>query len=101
MMRVKNQGIAHPDGPYICDEYCKVHWYWDFEIEAHVPYPWERWWRQNNQWIRMRVHVGPPAYYPAKPTQEQMTNMEMHCPHEQMDLTCNTCLRHTFRPMEI
>jgi len=99
-MRVKNPSIAHPDWPYICDQYCKVHWFWDFDSESHVPYP--RLWNIKMQagWTKVTVYVGPPAYYPKKPTQEQMTNISAYCPHTQGDLTCNTCLRHTFRLFE-
>lgn len=49
-------------------------------------------------WHHVTVFVGPPGYCPKKPTLEQMTNMSMYCPHTQGQLTCNTCLRHTFHP---
>jgi hypothetical protein len=100
MMAVKDR-YGHPDWPYVCDEYCKVHWYWDYESKMHIPYPgtWDI--KMEAGWVKATVFVGPPAYNPKKPTQQQMTNMEMYCPHVQGDLTCNTCLRHTFRPLEI
>lgn len=86
--------------PDSCAQWCKVHWYWDFHTESHQPYPREAYWRdvRNDRWVRMTVFVGPPAYYPKKPSREQMTNMAAHCPHTQGNLTCNHCLRHSFHP---
>lgn len=93
--------MAHPDWPYTCDRYCKVHWYWNFETRDHEPLPnaWNI--KREAGWVRITVHVGPPGYFPKKPTYDESVNMRMTCPHKQIDLTCNTCLRHTFRPMEI
>jgi len=93
--------LAHPDWPYVCDRFCKVHYYWDFETERHEPLP--NAWGIKTQagWKQQVVWVGPPGYHPYKPDKTQWENMRMDCPHEQADLTCNTCLRHTFRPYEV
>lgn len=84
--------------PDSCLEWCKVHWYWDFQSQSRVPYPQEAYWRQDNGWARMVVYCGPPAYYPKKPDPGQQVAMHRMCPHEQMMLTCNHCLRHMFHP---
>lgn len=86
---------------HVCSRWCKVHFWWDFEDDRHVEYPQPVWWRQDDAWARCLVFIGPPAYYPKKPTAEQLAVMNMRCPHTQGDFTCNTCLRHTFRPPEI
>lgn len=75
------------------NQFCKVHYYWDFVLRDHYPYPL----RLGSTW----VYVGPPAYYPRKPLEHEQAAMNRQCPHTQMDLTCNTCLRHMFRPLEI
>jgi hypothetical protein len=87
--------------PGTCREWCKVHWWWSFEADDHRPYPQERYWKQDNGWAHVKVWVGPPGYNPKKPNDDQWNSMRMVCPHEQMDLTCNTCLRHMFRPLEV
>ena len=99
MTRVKNRSMAHPDWPYVCDQYCKVQWYWSFENERHMPLPsvWNI--KTQSGWVKATVHVGPPGYYPHKPDARELANMRMECPHAQADLTCNTCLRHVFRPV--
>jgi hypothetical protein len=84
-----------------CDQWCKVHWYWDFHEDQHVPYPQSAFWRQDNAWARILVYVGPPAYYPKKPVPSEWSQMGLVCPHEQIMLTCNFCLRHMFRPIEV
>ena len=101
MLKVKNRSLAHPDWPYICDEFCKVHWFWDFHSKSHVPYPgvWNI--RMQAGWVKASVHVGPPAYRPYRPIPPEWSQMGLVCPHEQMRLDCNFCLRHMFRPMEI
>jgi len=93
--------LAHPDWPYTCDRYCKVHYYWDFETERHESLP--NTWNVKNQsgWRSQVVWVGPPGYHPYKPSSAEWEAMRRMCSHTQMDLTCNTCFRHTFRPMEI
>jgi len=93
--------LAHPDWPYACDKYCKVHYYWDFETQRHEPLPTTYNVRSQAGWRSQVVWVGPPGYYPYRPTPRQLASFTRDCPHAQMDLTCNTCLRHMFRPMEI
>lgn len=88
--------------PESCDRFCKVHNYWDFESQQHLRLPTVyNILSSRRGWVSQRVHVGPPAYYPRKPTYNQAVIMNMRCPHDQMDLTCSTCLRHTFHPLEI
>jgi hypothetical protein len=99
----QNNHVPHVGG---CREWCKIHWYYDFAAQDRLPYPTRVYWPlpstdNKKQWGNTLVHVGPPGYYPKRPTQIQMTNMAAYCPHTQGDLTCGTCLRHTFHPLEI
>lgn len=93
--------------PHECWRWCKVHWYWDFKEEDHILLPAEFYYQDGppvngkRQWVSVVVHVGPPGYCPKKPRPDQWQNMFMRCPHHQGDLTCNTCLRHSFRLLEI
>jgi hypothetical protein len=91
--------LGHTEWPYACDRYCKIHYYWDFDAEAHqsLPNTWNM--KSESGWRSQVVWVGPPGYYPKKPNRSEWDQVRMICPHEQMDLTCNTCLRHTFRPV--
>lgn len=84
------------------NNYCRIHRYYAFDAGFHVPLP-NTWNYLSSRfgWVRQIVHVGPPGYYPPKPKADEWQSMQRHCPHTQMDLTCNTCLRHTFRPLEI
>lgn len=93
--------LAHPDWPYVCDKYCKIHYYWDFNTERHEPLPQS--WSVKSQagWRDQVVWIGPPGYYPKRPVPSEWSQMALACPHEQLDLTCNYCLRHTFHPMEM
>lgn len=84
-----------------CNRYCKVHYYWDFEAEAHTPLPTSYNILTQAGWINQSVFTGPPGYNPRKPTPEQWDSMRMVCPHNPSQLTCNTCRRHEFRPLEI
>lgn len=86
---------------HACDRWCKVHFWWDFDNSMHTQYPQPVYWRQHDVWARCLVFIGPPAYFPKKPTVDQWKAMRMTCPHDQGDLTCNTCQRHTFRPREV
>src|SRR4051812_9763921 len=84
------------------NRFCRTHFYYDFDAGYHLPFPNE--WSYLSSlrgWMNVTVYCGPGAWFPKKPTQEQMTNMVAYCPHTQGDLTCNTCLRHTFRLLEI
>lgn len=90
-----------------CPRFCKTHWYYDFGTQTHAPYPAPAYFQTGppvngrKQWGTTTVFVGPPAYYPKGPSIVELANMQMQCPHTQTDLTCNTCLRHMFRPLEI
>jgi hypothetical protein len=85
--------------PGTCRRWCKVHWYYDFYTRSHQPYPVRvRYQTGDQKWVSVWVYCGPPAYYPAKPTPRQWEQMRMNCPHTQLDLLCDMCLRHTFRP---
>lgn len=90
-----------------CRQWCKVHWYYDFETGQHAPYGREFFFQigppvnGHKQWGRAWVHCGPPGFYPKRPLANEWAQIQMECPHEQADLTCNTCLRHTFRPHEM
>jgi hypothetical protein len=95
------QSLAHPDWPYICDRFCKVHYYWNFETERHEPLPTSYNVKSSAGWRSQVVFCGPPGYLPRKPTKDQWEAMERECVHTQADLTCNTCLRHVFHPLEL
>lgn len=90
--------------PDECDHYpwCKIHWYWSFVHDMHVRYPVScRYLSSRNGWVEIWVYCGPPAYYPAKPKPDQWEDMRRNCPHQQMRIDCNNCLRHTFHPFEV
>jgi hypothetical protein len=97
----RKKPVPHPDWPYTCDPWCKVHWRWDFATETHKPYPVDINIMTPNGWANVVVFIGPPAYNPRKPRPDQWEQMRMTCPHDQLDLTCNTCQRHTFRPLDL
>lgn len=91
-----------PMAEHKCDRYCKVHYYWDFASDRHEPLPTTyNILTSSFGWLNAPVFVGPPGYYPRKPTQAQMTNMEAYCPHTQGGLACGYCLHHTFHPYEV
>jgi len=92
---------GHPDWPYVCDRWCKVHWYWNFDTERSEPLPTSYNIKSQAGWRNQVVWVGPPGYKPYKPLPPEWADMRQNCAHGQMDLTCNTCLRHMFRPLEI
>lgn len=80
-------------------KWCRI--CWDANYGKHQQYPVNRYIRSNGQWKNVAVYCGPGAFYPYAPTREQRKHMSWTCPHPQMDLTCNACLRHTFRPREL
>lgn len=84
------------------NRYCRVHFYYEFDLGHHVPFPnaWN-YLSSRRGWVSAMVHCGPSAWLPKKPTPDHLTDMSGHCPHEQIDLTCNYCLRHTFHPREL
>lgn len=84
------------------NRFCRVHFYYDFDAGMHLPLPnsW-RYFTSTLNWVHVTVYCGPGAWLPKKPTYDEWEAMKRECPHPQMDLTCNTCLRHTFRPLEI
>jgi hypothetical protein len=85
-----------------CSRWCKVHYYWHFEHDMHRPYPEIRNILISTQgWHHVTVFVGPPAYYPKRRTPEQLQAMQMTCPHDPAQLTCQTCHRHDFYPRVI
>jgi hypothetical protein len=86
---------------HLCTKYCKVHYYWDFDTENHRPLPTSYNILMQAGWMNQMVFCGPPAYYPKKPTPDQWEDMRRECPHIQMDLTCNTCRRHTFHALPV
>lgn len=92
-----------PSAKHECNKYCKVHYYWDFEADMHLPLPTSyNFLTSGFGWVTAPVFTGPPGYNPRKPTYDQSVNMLMHCPaHIQIDLTCDFCMRHTFRPYEV
>lgn len=94
-----SNGERHPSSS--CTRWCKVHYYWDFDLEAHVPLPTTFNYKGETGWHHVTVYVGPPGYLPKKPNDSQWNSMLMVCPHEQMSSTCNTCFRHIFHPLEI
>lgn len=84
-----------------CSRWCKVHYYWDFEMEDHFPLPNSYNIMTQAGWLRSTVFVGPPAWCPKKPTPDQWQQIRMVCLHTQKDLTCQTCHRHDFYPRVI
>jgi hypothetical protein len=84
------------------NRYCRVHNYYDFESKWHLPFP-NTWNYHSNThgWVNATVHCGPLAWEPKRPMPSHWSQMALVCPHEQLDLTCNFCLRHTFHPYEI
>lgn len=82
-----------------CNQYCKVHYYWNFEHEQHRPLPTTYNYLTQAGWVNQTVFVGPPAWFPKRPTPEQWEAMRMVCPHDPPQLTCNTCRRHEFRAL--
>lgn len=84
-----------------CNRWCKVHYYWDFESDMHMPLPNTYHFKAENGWHHATVFVGPPAYYPKKPSDLQWVNIRMICPHNPPQLTCNTCRRHEFRAIPV
>jgi hypothetical protein len=84
-----------------CSRYCKVHYYWDFETESHRPLPTSYNYLMTAGWVHQSVFVGPPAWNPKKPTPHQWEDMQVTCPHDPPQLTCNTCRRHEFRAVSI
>lgn len=83
-------------------KFCRIHWFWDFQAGEHTPYPGA--WNiltSRRGWVNQRVFCGPAAWMPKKPTRDHLSDMRHHCPHVQVDLTCNYCMRHTFRLLEI
>lgn len=84
------------------NRYCRVHFYWSFDLEMHLPFP-EAWWIKTSThgWVNVEVFCGPGAWEPRSPTPDQWSDMRLTCPHVQIDLTCNFCLRHTFHPLEL
>lgn len=83
-----------------CWQWCRIHWYYHHASKKHMPLPDKFWFKVRDKWQSAIVHIGPPAWYPKRPDYRQWEAMRMECPHHQADLTCNTCLRHTFRPWE-
>jgi hypothetical protein len=91
----------HDTFPYACDKFCKIHYYWNFDRERHERLPTAYNIRMQSGWRSSPVFVGPPGYKPYRPLPVEWVAIRRDCVHEQMDLTCNTCLRHMFRPLEI
>lgn len=86
--------------------WCRLHWYtrWDPDAHAmdHLRYPGSfNYQTSPGVWHRAWVYCGPSAFYPKRPSDAQWQTIRMSCVHVQADLTCDTCLRHTFRPLEI
>lgn len=92
---------THSPRSTLCNKWCKIHRYYDFHARWHMwlPHTWN-YHSNTHGWRNVEVFVGPPGYYPKKPTPLQWEDIQRVCPHTQTDLTCNTCLRHTFRPRE-
>lgn len=93
-----------------CSKWCHIHW--DANYGEHVRYPHKVSIRlvtfaeaastpPERRYFNAVVHIGPAAFFPYRPDHDQMRDMRATCAHSQMDLTCNTCLRHTFHPLEI
>lgn len=83
--------------------WCRIHWFPDYG-RGPVPYPLvfnHRSSRMPSGWERVWVHHGPAAWLPKRPNLEQQRMMAAYCPHDQMRLDCNNCLRHSFHPLEI
>lgn len=59
--------------PWECWRWCKVHYYWSFESEMHIPYP-NGWNILTSRfgWENVTVFCGPPGYYPKKPRKEKV-----------------------------
>ncbi len=88
---------------HVCGRWCKVHFWWDFQQDCHVPYPQPVFWREEDlpTWARCLVFIGPPGYYPKRPSPLQWADMEAFCPHDPPQLTCNRCRRHEFRALQV
>jgi 5-methylcytosine-specific restriction endonuclease McrA len=92
---------------HVCNRWCRIHWYYDFETGMQESLPREFYFMTgppvngHNQWGKAWVVVGPPAYYPKKPTAEQWEDIRRVCPHDPPQLTCNYCRRHEFRALPI
>lgn len=87
---------SHP----ICNRWCKVHFWYNFVLSEHMPYPEVRnILTSTHGWMHVNVHIGPPAWLPKRPSPVQLAGMEMVCPHDPPQLTCQTCRRHEFRPL--
>ena len=85
-----------------CNRWCKVHNWYSFDLDMQVPYPETKNIQTSTHgWLRIEVAVGPPAYYPKRPTPGQLAAMQMVCPHDPPQLTCQTCHRHDFYPRVI
>jgi len=84
-----------------CNRFCKVHYYFDFEYDSHMPLPHA--WNIKTQagWLHQTVFCGPPAWLPRKPQPLELEGMAMVCPHDPPQLTCNTCRRHEFRAIPV
>jgi hypothetical protein len=84
------------------NRYCRAHNYYDFETQWHMPFP-NAWnfLSSRRGWVQANVHCGPGAWLPKRPDYAERVAMAAQCPHFQIDLTCNYCQRHNFRPYEI
>lgn len=83
------------------NRFCRVHYFFNFQSDRHEPFPFEWSFLSSIRgWVTSTVRCGPGAWLPKKPTPDHLTDMQRHCPHPQMDMTCDYCLRHTFHPLE-
>lgn len=54
-----------------CWRWCKIHHYWNFEVEDHVPFPARYNYHSNTHgWVNAEVWCGPGGWYPKRPPKE-------------------------------
>lgn len=64
-----------------CWRYCRIHWYWEFDLETHLRFPTTyNYLSSRYGWVNQVVACGPGGWFPKKPTPDHLTDMTSRIP---------------------